>query len=107
MGFIWCRVWEPLFLGAPKQAKHDELRRLCLRAGIEKNRDFSRDFRIVQTRSHSKFLKSDAPGVALFALARKLDFHKVSFSFILSARARARASTGRARPRERLAPLAR
>ena len=33
---------------------------------------------------------SEAPEVALFALAPELDFHKVLFSFILSARARAR-----------------
>ena len=40
---------------------------------------------------------SEAPEVALFALAPELDFHKVLFSFILSARARARAR----RPGER------
>ena len=50
---------------------------------------------------------SEAPEVALFALAPDLDFHKVLFSFILSARARARARVDRASAATRAAGAAR
>ena len=50
---------------------------------------------------------SEAPEVALFALAPELDFQRVLFSFVLSERARARARVDRASAATRAAGAAR